>query len=180
MRLKQRRKSQVKFKSLITYLRILNKDPNVLYEDFLNISNRSHERHVADIMNVGIPGMTVAKIADYITRVDDAQCCPPTESMQLWSDYLRMLKTLEADLTDNKLVFPNSLKREHDKASRKVMQINNAKTVEKFAEKAAENEWLQYNGKKLTAIIPKQVTELYEEGRKLHHCVGSYENLIRR
>ena len=172
------RKSQVKFKSLITYLRILNKDPNVLYEDFLNISNRSHERHVADIMNVGIPGMTVAKITDYITRVDDAQCCPPTESMQLWSDYLRMLKTLEADLTDNKLVFPNSLKREHDKASRKVMQINNAKTVEKFAEKAAENEWLQYNGKKLTAIIPKQVTELYEEGRKLHHCVGSYVSYV--
>ena len=172
------RKSQVKFKSLITYLRILNKDPNVLYEDFINISNRSHERHVTDIMNVGVPGMTVAKITDYITRVDDAQCCPATESMQLWSDYLRMLKTLEADLSDNKLVFPNSLKREHDKASRKAMQIRDAKTIEKFKEKATQNEWLQFNGKTLSAIIPKEVTELYEEGRKLHHCVGSYVSYV--
>ena len=75
-------------------------------------------------------------------RVDDAQCCVPSESMQLWSDYLRMLRDLEADLTDTKLVYPNSLKREHDKAARKLEQVQNERLKERFEKKAEENEWL--------------------------------------
>lgn len=85
-----------------------------LFEDFNDVALRSHERHILDIMCVGVPGMTVARIRDYMYRVDDVQCCSSSESMQPWADYLRMLRDLEADLTDTKLVFPNFLKREHD------------------------------------------------------------------
>ena len=45
--------------------------------------------------------MIVKKIREYLERVDDDQCCPPHESVQLWSDYLQMLKILECDLTDH-------------------------------------------------------------------------------
>lgn len=172
------RKSNASLKLLLAYLRVLNRDEEVLFEDFNDIALRSHERHILDIMCVGVPGMTVAKIKDYMDRVDDAQCCPPSESMQLWSDYLRMLRDLEADLTDTKLVYPNSLKREHDKASRKVQQVNNDKLKERFEKKAEENDWLAYKGKTLSAVIPHQMTELYEEGRKLNHCVGSYAKSV--
>lgn len=172
------RQSQVLLKPLLAYLRVINRDPDALYEDFSVLSNLSHERHILDIMCVGVPGMTVARIRDYIERVDDAQCCPPSESMQLWSDYLRMLKNLEADLTDSKLVFPNSLKREHDKATRKVEQVNNENLRLDFEKQAENNEWLAYRGKTLSVIIPHQITELYEEGRKLNHCVGSYAKMV--
>lgn len=172
------RKSSVSLKCLIAYMRVLNRDPDALYEEFNDIASRSHERHILDIMCVGVPGMTVAKIKDYMYRVDDAQCCPPSESMQLWADYLRMLRNLEADLTDTKLVYPNSLKREHDKAARKVEQVNNERMKERFEKKAAENEWLAYKGKKLSVLIPHQMTELYEEGRKLNHCVGTYARYV--
>ena len=172
------RKSSVSLKCLIAYMRVLNRDPDALYEEFNDIASRSHERHILDIMCVGVPGMTVAKIKDYMYRVDDAQCCPPSESMQLWSDYLRMLRNLEADLTDTKLVYPNSLKREHDKAARKVEQVNNDRMKERFEKKAAENEWLAYKGKKLSVLIPHQMTELFDERRKLNHCVGTYARYV--
>jgi len=172
------RKSGASLKHLLVYMKVLNKDEGVLFDDFQDVASRSHERFVLDIMNVGVPGMTVAKIKDYMERVDDAQCCQPSESMQLWSDYLRMLKNLEADLTDTKLVFPNSLKREHDKAARKVVQVQDKKLIEKFEQKASDNDWLTYKGSTMSVRVPHLITELYEEGRRLNHCVGSYAKQV--
>lgn len=176
--IKSMKSSIVTLKVLIAYMQVLNKDSDALYGDMYNLTLQSHERHVLDILRVGIPGMTVNRIAEYIQNVDDFQCCPPSESMQLWADYLRMLRDSECDLTDRKLVFTNSLKREHDKMSRKIMQIQNEKLSEDFANRATDNEWLEYKGARLTAIIPRQLSEIYEEGRKLNHCVGSYAKRI--
>lgn len=168
----------VTLKHLDAYLQCLGKDPTAMFEDFLKLSTLAHERHVLDILRVGVPGMTVKKIAEYIERVDDMQCCPPSSSMQLWADYLRMLRDSDCDLTDSKLVYTHSLKREHDKVARKLEQIRDEKLVEAFEQKAADNEWLEYKGKHLTAMVPKKLPELYEEGRKLSHCVGSYARSI--
>ena len=122
--------------------------------------------------------MTVKKIREYLERVDDDQCCPPHESVQLWSDYLQMLKILECDLTDHTVVYPNSLKREHDKASRKASQVQDERMAKKFREKAEDNEWCIWENNMFKVVVPHEVTELYEEGRKLHHCVGSYGRMV--
>ena len=176
--IKSMRESVVTLKHLVAYMQALNKDKDALYGEFYELACKSHERHILDVLRVGIPAMTVSKINAYITHVDDFQCCPPGESMQLWPDYLRMLRDSECDLTDQKLVYPNSLKREHDKMSRKVTQIKDAKLSEDFEERADSNEWLEFKGKKLSAIVPKHLTELYEEGRRLNHCVGSYARSV--
>lgn len=168
----------VTMKHLDAYLQCLSKDPTALFEDFVSLSTMSHERHVLDILRVGVPGLTVKKIIEYINRVDDVQCCSPRDSMQLWADYLRMLRDSECDLTDNKLVYTHSLKREHDKVARKLTQINDEKLVQAFEQKASDNEWLEYKGKQLSAIVPHNLSELYEEGRKLSHCVGSYARSV--
>lgn len=168
----------VSLKHLDAYLQCLGKDPDALFEDFLRLSTLAHERHILDILRVGVPGMTVKKIAEYIDRVDDVQCCPPSTSMQLWADYLRMLRDSGCDLTDSTLIFTHSLKREHDKVTRKLEQIKDEKLVADFEQKAIDNDWLEYKGKKLSAVIPHSLEELYEEGRKLSHCVGSYAKSI--
>ena len=144
----------------------------------MSLSTTSHERHVLDILRVGVPGLTVKKICEYIQRVDDMQCCAPKDSMQLWADYLRMLKDSECDLTDTKLVYTHSLKREHDKVARKMTQINDEKFIAAFEQKANDNEWLEFKGRHLSAVVPHQLTDLYEEGRKLSHCVGSYARSV--
>lgn len=176
--IKSMKESVVTLKHLVAYMQALNKDKDALYGDFYDLACRSHERHILDVLRVGIPGMTVSKICDYIKHVDDFQCCPANESMQLWPDYLRMLRDSDCDLTDQRLIYPNSLKREHDKMSRKITQIKDEKLSGDFEERASSNEWLAFRGKKLSAIIPKQLTELYEEGRKLNHCVGSYARSV--
>ena len=176
--IKSMKESVVTLKHLVAYMQALNKDKDALYGEFYDLACRAHERHILDVLRVGIPGMTVKKICDYIKHVDDFQCCPANESMQLWPDYLRMLRDSDCDLTDQKLVYPNSLKREHDKMSRKITQIKDEKLSEDFEERAESNEWLAFRGKKLSAIIPKHLTELYEEGRRLNHCVGSYARSV--
>lgn len=168
----------VTLKHLDAYLQCLSKDPTALYEDFMSLSTTSHERHVLDILRVGVPGLTVKKICEYVRRVDDMQCCAPKDSMQLWADYLRMLRDSECDLTDTKLVYTHSLKREHDKVARKMTQINDEKLIAAFEQKANDNEWLEFKGRQLSAVVPHQLTDLYEEGRKLSHCVGSYARSV--
>lgn len=163
---------------LVQYIQAYKKDAGVMYSDFDYIARSSHSRHVLDVLRVGIPGMTVKKMREYIERVDEAQCCSPDESAQLWADYLRMLKQLECDLTDSSLIYPNSLKREHDKAARKVTQVADKKMAEQFRKRAAENEWCTWADDSFKVLIPHEITELYEEGRKLHHCVGTYGKAV--
>ena len=150
------------------------RDPNVCWEDFNYLAYRY--RNVQDILRLNIPGINVAEIAKYIRYVDEQQACPPAESVQLWSDYLRMLKRLEVDFTDRRALFPNSLKREHDKASRKVSILRDEIECERFNQKVSSENYkaLEYSGNGFSIITPKSPEDLFEEGRKLNHCVGSY------
>lgn len=114
----------------------------------------------------------------YLEHVDEAQCCPVRESAQLWADYVRMLRDLDCDLTDKHLIFPNSLKREHDKAARKITQVKDEKLNAIFCERAAKNDKYAWENEEFKVLIPHDISELYEEGRKLSHCVGTYGKVV--
>ncbi len=162
----------------VAYMQVAKKDTEALYEDFHWISSRSHSRHVLDVLRVKIPNMTVKKMREYLDHVDEAQCCTVSESAQLWADYVRMLRDLECDLTDKHLVFPNSLKREHDKAARKMSQVKDEKLNAVFKERAAKNDKYAWENEEFKVLIPHDISELYEEGRKLSHCVGTYGKVV--
>ena len=162
----------------VPYMQVLKKDSEALFADFQWIANGSHFRHILDILRVKIPNMTVKKIREYLEHVDEAQCCRVGESAQLWADYLRMLRDLDCDLTDKQLIYPNSLKREHDKAARKITQVKDEKLNQVFRERAAKNDKYAWENKNFKVLIPHDISELYEEGRKLSHCVGTYGKLV--
>ncbi len=176
--LKELIKHDCGLEQFVQYIQVFKKDSTTMYSDFHYIARQSHLRHILDVLRVGVPGMTVKKMREYIDRVDEAQCCSPGESAQLWADYLRMLKQLECDLTDSSLIYPNSLKREHDKAARKVTQVADEKLAAQFRKRAEENEWCSWANDSFKVLIPHEITELYEEGRKLHHCVGTYGKAV--
>ena len=162
----------------VAYMQVAKKDTEALYEDFHWISSRSHSRHVLDVLRVKIPNMTVKKMREYLDHVDEAQCCTVGESAQLWADYVRMLRDLDCDLTDKHLIFPNSLKREHDKAARKMSQVKDEKLNAVFKERAAKNDKYAWENEEFKVLIPHDISELYEEGRKLSHCVGTYGKVV--
>ena len=162
----------------VAYMQVSKKDTEVLFEDFQWIAGQSHSRHILDILRVKIPDMTVKKMREYLAHVDEAQCCPVGESAQLWADYVRMLKALDCDLTDKRLIFPNSLKREHDKAARKMIQVKDEKLNAAFRERAVQNDKYAWENEEFKVLIPHDISELYEEGRKLGHCVGTYGKMV--
>ena len=171
-------RSHCTLSQFVAYMQVAKKDPEALYEDFIWVSSMSHSRHLLDILRVQIPGMTVKKIREYLDHVDQAQCCPVGESAQLWADYVRMLRDLNCDLTDKHLIFPNSLKREHDKAARKITQVKDEKLNAVFRERAVQNDTYAWENDEFKVLIPHDISELYEEGRRLSHCVGTYGKVV--
>ena len=171
-------KSGCTLSSFVSYMQVVKKDETAMYSDFQWIASRSHSRHIIDVFRVKIPNMTVKKMRDYLEHVDEAQCCTVGESAQLWADYVRMLRDLECDLTDKHLIFPNSLKREHDKASRKLTQVKDEKLNAVFRERAEKNDKYAWENEEFKVLIPHDISELYEEGRKLSHCVGTYGKVV--
>ena len=162
----------------VAYMQISKKDTEAMFDDFQWLSNQSHSRHILDVLRVKIPNMTVKKMREYLEHVDEAQCCPVNESAQLWADYVRMLRDLDCDLTDKHLIFPNSLKREHDKAARKMTQVKDEKLNATFRERAVKNDKYAWENEEFKVLIPHDISELYEEGRKLSHCVGTYGKMV--
>lgn len=150
------------------------RDNTLDYETFIKIEKRW--RNAIDIFRVKIPGMSWAEIVKYLDYVDQFQACPPYEALQLWADYLKMYKKLGGDLTDRRAVYPNSLKREHDKASRKVQLIRDETKMARFNEvvKDANYKKLAYDDAKYGVLVPQTAEEMFEEGRQLSHCVGAY------
>lgn len=153
---------------------VLSRDSDAQLEDVYPISGGY--RLIKDIMRMQIPNMKMHDIKKYIDYVYEFQCCERNEALQLWSDYIRMLKQLECDLTDKRLIYTNSLKREHDKAMRKIGLLRNTSNVEEFKQIVESEEYKKYCyiGPKYIVTVPKSPEDMFEEGRKLNHCVGSY------
>lgn len=165
-------------REFIDYMQAVKKDPEAMYEDFEWIISRTDHCHLMNILRMKVPEMTVKKIREYLGRVDEVQCCPVEESAQLWSGYLRMLKELDCDMTDTKLIYPSSLKREDDKATRKITQINDEELNKRFHELTVDNEKYTWENNEFKVLVPHDIYELYEEVRKLYHDVGAYGRAI--
>ena len=101
-------------------------------------------------------------------------------NMLYYFDYLNMLKDLNIDPTgDANLIIPKDLKKAHDNAVELLNQL-------KIEQKRKENEKLQQEYEetlvkrlKLERVvgnyefkIPRDIIEIIQEGKALHHCVG--------
>lgn len=123
--------------------------------------------------------MSIMRVCEYLEHVRINQCFQPKDAIVDWRDYLKAAKTINVDLTDNKARYPSSLKREHDRAVFKQKIILDEKK-EEFFKAETEKYGRQYSCKSEEYMIipPKDMKDLFEEGRKLNHCVGSYADRI--
>ena len=123
--------------------------------------------------------MSIMRVCEYLEHVRINQCYEPKNAISDWRDYLKAAKTIEVDLTDNKAKYPSSLKREHDRAIAKQQVILDSKKEETFkAETEEYGRLYSHKDKNFMIIPPKDMKDLFEEGRKLNHCVGSYSDRI--
>lgn len=102
-----------------------------------------------------------------------------------WLDYMRMKEELGYDMTDSIIIFPKNLKDAHNKAVIERNQVEADKRKKEAEErfkaiavrfKGADSVYHYESGAFL--IRPaKNASEIVEEGRMLHHCVGGDDYL---
>ena len=153
-------------------------DPNVREEDIAWLELYGVEANqVADVLHES--QMSIMRLCEYLEHVRINQCFEPKDAITDWRDYLHAAKTIEVDLTDNKARYPSSLKREHDRAVAKQKLVLDAKKDEFFqVETERYGKLYSYKTDEYMIIPPKDMKDLFEEGRKLNHCVGSYSDRI--
>lgn len=95
-------------------------------------------------------------------------------------DYLDLLKDLGIDPTgDENLIIPKDLNVAHDNAVELLNLLKEEQQREETARQEAEYRETLKNRQKLQAevdgfafVLPKQLDDLIQEGKVLHHCVG--------
>lgn len=102
-------------------------------------------------------------------------------TLSLYQDYYSACVELNLDMNEDKNAYPHNFKRWHDirideYATKKAL-INAQKRKELYDKfKGVTHKYLplqKQNGKEYIAIIAKSPAELINEGKILHHCVGS-------
>ena len=93
----------------------------------------------------------------------------------MYVDYLHMCRRQAYDMKDKSVLFPKNCTAAHNREAEHIQKINDAQKNEAFcmayigfAKKAALSD------KKLQVVCPKRANDLVDEGKALHHCVGSY------
>lgn len=139
----------------------------------------------------GASGMTAAELDYYIRFMSPKQLSnrllkytgKKGDLRQIhitYRDYLHMREALEYNMNDSIIVYPRNLREEHDKMVIE-QNANEAAKRQKEAEKKFRKIRERFKGaagvymfeeKGLMIRIAKNASEIVEEGRQLHHCVG--------
>jgi phage FluMu protein Com len=164
----------------LTELQLLySADKNIAGKDYEYIKdNEVSTYQIIDVCNDF--DISIHQILTYLERVRVTQCVSPTTAMSEWKDYLSGCKTIKANLSDNKVKYPSALRTEHDKVMYKKKIIDNRYYKERFQEVTKEYGQKYYHkNKEFIITYPKTLNDLFEEGRRLNHCVGSYGDAIK-
>lgn len=97
------------------------------------------------------------------------------QSVTFFIDYRNMLAKHQEIFTQQEL-YPNNLRAAHDRLTLIQKLEEDAKTEAKFQETYEKYRELEWSDGEFDIIIPRHNSELYAEGKVLHHCVGGYGN----
>ena len=120
---------------------------------------------------------TPAKIVNYIRKQKAEH---EFRGVREYLDYLNMKKELGYDMTDSIVLFPKNLKAAHDKAviekDERTAETRKVEVEERFKEirtrfKGADKVY-HYESGALVIRPAMSASEIVDEGRLLHHCVG--------
>ena len=143
-------------------IRVLQNDPNgkLTDDDVIALSNAGH--YLTGLRKY----TTVTKIANYTQKGYDAG---------IWLDYLRMANELGYNMKDKATLFPRKLKDKHDDLE-KIIKIkqDNAEELAYQRRLPELKAMYKYETKKYKIVVPENLKAIIDEGKNLHHCVGTY------
>lgn len=111
-------------------------------------------------------GLTPQRIALYLSEHDVAK--------RDYSDYLRQCAQLKYNLHDTAISMPHDFMAMHTRCSEMIRHNESQEARLKFKENMAYRRQLEFASCGLFIRQPKNMTEIVNEGKHLHHCVGGY------
>lgn len=101
-----------------------------------------------------------------------------------WIEYIGWCREMKYDLDNMFIYMPTNFKKVHDRTAKEYQAYKDEQTrkrkaemekrIKKSLKDAAGLPAMMMKAKGLTIILPKSGDEIKEEGRVLHHCVGTY------
>lgn len=134
--------------------------------------NRLYPNKCADILR---QMKSVVRMVNYMKK----QQIAPADIVTTWTDYLRMAALEDMDITDDIVLFPKDLKRQHDYLVELGNRRQEERRLEGYAdldrrirERLPEAARYYWENEKYMIVPAAKCEELMNEGRTLHHCVG--------
>ncbi len=167
----------------------LNKNDFEMLKDLYEIDNTLTAETFVELRDANvIPYMLrlnfefhipLKKAIEYMHSCYDNQCIEYKESMMTWCDYLAHAVKLTYNLNNKNTKYPQSLKKEHDRAMFAYRAVEDQINREHFEEQAQKNKKYEYSYKNLFVRIPKIPEEIIDEGQQQRHCVRIYVDRVR-
>src|SRR5690606_3653954 len=91
-----------------------------------------------------------------------------------WLDYLKECKQLGMSLTEHRYLYPNNLKVAHEATSKKVKLKRDKQLDTNIKKRYLKLQPFTYKKGGFIVQPVKTIEELFNEGKTLNHCVGTY------
>lgn len=166
--------------SLIDYIQTYNSLPDIPANEATWMSMYDVDACKVDAIRDVVPALSISKIISYLERARLMQQFYPKEAILSWRDYLRACKSIDMDLTDRHVLYPRALKTEHDVVVAKQKLIQDKSIRDDFMKAVEEYKTFEYSDSTYCIKVPGTMEEMFEEGRKLHHCCGQYIDDVAR
>lgn len=124
-------------------------------------------------------GLSHQKVMNYVERQAKGKEDFPADYHNIlidWKDYLGQCVRLRYDTKDTVVCKPKNLHAAHERLSKIIKEEADRESAERFRIGIKWRKALEFESGELIVIQPKEIQDIIEEGRTLHHCVGGYAN----
>lgn len=127
------------------------------------------------------------RLLNYLTKQVKVTKCKGSSCLQMWVDYIYMLRVLKVALSEKSVLMPKNIKESHDRlAEDRDKKLRKAAAAEKRRQQAERARSYKeatdrlyamltlapYSNKGYTISLPHDPKDLVREGESLGHCVG--------
>lgn len=96
-----------------------------------------------------------------------------------YNDYINSARDCGEDVNAPEIRYPSDFKKAHDKMTKKATVIRNEKQINDFMNTAKKYQRLDgFSNENYVILLAKYPEDLIQEGKALHHCVGTYVNRV--
>lgn len=116
------------------------------------------------------------KIAKYMSMDKFIEFTKSTKEfdMHIYIDYIGFLEDLQLDLKNKKYLFPEDIRKEHDKYEKQVKIRKDSIVKRKIGERYEELQKNIFSNNKYFIVPAKSVNELEDESKQQNNCVRTY------